>query len=132
MKSLITVHATGTGPGLHLTGKDIDRRDRANGYSKCGYHFVIARNGDVTEGRKLTEASIHDAPEDAAHAVSVCLVGGQDANQPSDNFTLPQWESFRTLLRVIGERNALTSVKSKTEALTENRINQIIWRPNHV
>lgn len=115
---------------MHLTGKDVDRRDRSNGFSKCGYHFVISREGDVYEGRKLNEASIFD-DDLAAKAISICLVGGCDyEHKPSDNYTLPQWEALKTVVRVAGETNQLSSVRSMTDSVTSERINQIIWRPN--
>ena len=132
MKSIVTVHATMTTPGLHLTGKDVDRRDRSKGFSKCGYHVVISREGDVHEARKSTEASIHDEAE-AKEAYSICLVGGvDDTGKPTDNFTLPQWEALKTVIRVAGEVNRFTSVRSKTLAVTSDRINQIIWRSDRV
>jgi N-acetylmuramoyl-L-alanine amidase len=98
MKSLLTLHATMTRPGMRLTGRDIDRRDRQHGYSKCGYHYVIQRDGVVYQGRQDSEPSIHD-DNDAKHAISVCLVGGvDDFDIPTNNFTLPQWEAMRHLL----------------------------------
>lgn len=130
MKTIITVHSTDSTPGMHLTGKDVDRQDRSNGYSKCGYHVVISRDGELYEARSNHEASIHDDDE-AKEAFSICLVGGCDYDgKPSDNFTLPQWETLRTVIRYVGETNKLTSVRSKTPAVTGERINQIIWRPN--
>lgn len=128
MKSLITIHATDTSSSLHLTGKDVDRRDRSNGFSKCGYHFVISRDGEVYEGRKLTEASIHD-DDDAAEAISICLVGGSDFDLPDDNFTLAQWEAMKAVIRAVGETHQLTSVRSKTDAVSSERVNRIIHKP---
>jgi hypothetical protein len=128
VKSIVTIHATDTSSALHLTGKDVDRRDRSNGFSKCGYHFVISREGEVYEGRKLTEASIHD-DDDAALAISVCLVGGSESDMPEDNFTLSQWEALKAVIRAVGETNSLTSVRSKTDAVTSERVNRIIHKP---
>lgn len=124
-----------TAPVLaNLTGKDIDRRDRQHGYSKCGFHYVIAREGTVSEFRRDTEACVHiDHVETAKSAIGICLIGGTDeAGKPEDNFTLPQWDSMKTLIRALGEKYQLTSVRSFTPAVTTERLNQIIWRPNDV
>jgi N-acetylmuramoyl-L-alanine amidase len=102
VKSLVTIHATMTGPGMKLTGRDVDKRDRLHGYSKCCYHYVIQRDGVVWQGRQDSEPSVHDGL-DAKAAISVCLVGGADErNAPENNFTLPQWDSLRTLIKALG------------------------------
>jgi hypothetical protein len=127
MKSLITIHATMTGPGMKLTGRDIDRRDRLHGYSKCCYHYVIQRDGVVWQGRRDSEPSVHDGDK-AKDAISVCFVGGVDErNAPENNFTLPQWAAFRTLTNAIGLQHGggTTAVRIKTPAITQDDINKL-------
>jgi N-acetylmuramoyl-L-alanine amidase len=110
---------------MRLTGRDIDRRDRLHGYSKCGYHYVIQRDGVVYQGRQDREPSIHD-DNDAKAAISVCLVGGvDDFDTPSNNFTLPQLDSLRTLIRV-HDPCGDTLVKIKTPAYTHSDLNTLM------
>lgn len=126
MKSFITVHATMTAAELSLTPRDVDRHDRAEGYSKCGYHFVLSRDGEVKQYRSDTEASIHDDRE-ARESVSLCLVGGADSQgAPEDNFTLPQWEAVRNIATALRQTHPITNVRSKTPAVTSERVNRII------
>lgn len=129
MKSIVTVHATQTTAKLDMSGRDVDRRDRMHGFSRCGYHYVISRDGTVYEGRPAAASSVHDDPEEARDAMSFCLVGGcNDANAPEDNFTEVQWDAFRTLLTAVGSEHPFTRVRSKTPSLTTERVNRAIWR----
>jgi N-acetylmuramoyl-L-alanine amidase len=120
MKTILTVHATGTAPGLNLTTKDVDRQDRRAGFRKIGYHYVIERDGTLGEGRGLTEASMHDPIRTAKETVSVCLVGGFDVatESPADNFTDEQWDKLRNLARSFEN----VRIDSMTPALTTERV----------
>lgn len=89
--SYIVLHSSGTGRRQHVDKTFLDRRDRANGFLKIGYHFVIKRNGEVEVGRPLTERCGHlrGLPH---QVVSICLAGGRaHSDGPvEDNFTLDQ------------------------------------------
>lgn len=71
-------------------------RGRQNGLLDVGYHFVIERDG----------ATIVTRPEDAIgshcagynhNSIGVCLIGGLDAEAPTDNFTADQRAALCTL-----------------------------------
>jgi hypothetical protein len=67
-----------------------------------------------------SEPSVHDGL-DAKAAISVCLVGGADErNAPENNFTLPQWDSIRTLIKALGLKAHI-----KTPALTPDDIDKL-------
>lgn len=126
MKLLLTLHATMSGPEMNYSGRDVDRRDRNHGFSKCGFHFVIQRDGVVCQYRKDTEPSIHDE-RDARDAISVCLVGGADGNgAPENNFTLPQWETVKQLIRTLRESHPQAAIRSKTSSVTSEHIGRIL------
>lgn len=129
MKTLLTVHATGTADGCNLTTRDLDRQDRKAGYRKLGYHYVIERDGTIGEGRTRDEASLHDSISVAKQAMSVCLVGGfdTDTESPTDNFTDEQWDTFRTLARSFDS----IRIESKTPALTTERVVRQVVKPTH-
>lgn len=129
MKSLLTIHATMTPADMSYSGRDIDRRDRHHGYSKCGYHFVIQRDGVVCQFRKETESSIFDdfKSGEGKEAISFCLVGGSDGNgAPENNFTLAQWDAARLLLIALRDDHTLTTIRSKTPAVSGEDVSRIL------
>lgn len=122
MKDLLTVHATHTSPGVWMTKRDIDVRDRQHGLAGIGYHFVIDRDGKVQDGRPLTSASVHDELRDAKRAISVVLVGGHNCQgEPSEiGFTPNQWTGLRGLIRCLRDStDGPLSFKSATPAITD-------------
>lgn len=118
-----------TGPGFNLTGRDIDRRDRMRGFARIGYHYVIERDGKTFIGRPESDASVHDDESDAKRSVGICLVGGaNERNGPDNNFTPQQHEALRRVCYLIGTDKRITSVVSKTLAITSDQVSQILWR----
>lgn len=100
----LVVHCSATPANQDLTVADIDRMHRLRGFLKIGYHFVIRRNGQVFEGRKLSEVGAHVEGFNS-QSVGICLVGGTDAKLRSqDNFEPVQKESLRVLLRGLLEK----------------------------
>jgi N-acetylmuramoyl-L-alanine amidase len=98
----VTIHSSMTTATAPLRWRDIDRRDRKHGFRKCGYHWVISRDGLVERGRLNAEPSLHDSGTDVQSAISICLIGGADANgAPQDNFTEAQRESLKKLVKEI-------------------------------
>lgn len=102
MKTLITVHASMTPPDKLLTREDIDKRDRKEGYRKCGFHYIIGRDGKVEAGRRNDEPSLHDFIKDADSTISICLIGGVDAKDvPADNFTVLQKRALEKQVSIL-------------------------------
>lgn len=88
-KQFITVHSTNTKPRKNLTLRDIDLRDRVEGYTRATCHVLIRRDGTVEWARKLSEPSMMD-PGKAAESVSVLLVGGQDGSGEATGVYTPE------------------------------------------
>lgn len=59
-----------------------------------GYHYVIEKDGTVTQARKDTEIGAHDTGENM-DSIGICLVGDFTISRP----TLAQEKSFALLLR---------------------------------
>lgn len=100
---------------VNLTRRDLYLKDLQRGYSDIGYHYVIERDGKLSEGRGLEYASIHDDFKYATKAVSVCLVGGLgESGEPLVNFTDAQWDSLlklaldKTIEKVVPVASGLT------------------------
>jgi N-acetylmuramoyl-L-alanine amidase len=95
--------------------EEIDQWHRAQGWSGCGYHFVIRRDGTVEFGRELYSMGAHVKGFNH-NSIGICLAGGKaDDDGPEDNFTIRQYEALDALLtqltklfpeaEVLGHRN---------------------------
>lgn len=60
----------------------------------CGYHFFIAKDGEVTRARKLTEMGAHTKGYND-RSIGICLAGNFDVTLP----TKEQEESLKNLLQ---------------------------------
>ena len=94
----IIIHCADTPNDKYFDIEDIDRWHKEKGWSGCGYHFVITRDGKLQEGRPLDNDEWLEKDEIGAHAygfnsksVGICLIGGKDTdNNPSLDMTLVQ------------------------------------------
>jgi len=101
----IVVHCAATKPSMDTSAADIDRWHRERGWLKIGYHFVIRRNGEIEEGRKIDEVGAHASGYNSS-SVSICLIGGlsEDGKSSENNFTEEQWESFGAVIDTLTNR----------------------------
>jgi len=98
----LVVHCSATPPGMDIGVDEIRKWHLAKGWSDVGYALVIRRDGTVESGRPLQYQGAH--VEGHNHeAIGVCLVGGMDARmaRPEDNFTLAQYDSLESVLRLL-------------------------------
>lgn len=102
--NLIVVHCTATFPDQRVTVEDITRWHKQRGFKTIGYHFVIAQDGTVHEGRPIEDIGAH-CKDHNAHSLGVCYVGGLAADgKPADTRTPEQRESMLQLLTELKER----------------------------
>ena len=77
---------------------EIDKWHTDRGWSGCGYHFIIRRDGEIETGRDLGVVGAHAYGYNRV-SVGICLVGGMDgAGNVANNFTSPQYVALATLL----------------------------------
>ena len=87
---------------LHASGRQgddaqkIDRRHRARGLKRIGFHYVIRENGKLERGRSIKDAGAHCLGFNA-DSVGVCLTG-------SGTVTSPQYLKLLRLLRKLDKR----------------------------
>lgn len=118
----VTVHCSATKPSQDWGAVEVDRMHRANGWLCIGYHFVIARDGVIHQGRPMETEGAHckHGRRNKTH-VSICLIGGVSQNpvkhvpgspwNGSDaeaNFTPEQSEALDGLLDVLKAHYELT------------------------
>ena len=72
---MIVIHQTDT---VTATVESIDRHHRSLGWSGCGYHYVICRDGSVHKGRLNSEVGAH-CKGDNATSLGICCVGKGNA-----------------------------------------------------
>lgn len=72
----------------------------AKGWTNIGYHYVIARDGEVISGRPIADAGAHTLGHNAT-SIGICLIGGHGSSADdefTDNFTSKQDKALRELI----------------------------------
>ena len=111
----IAVHAADTYRDMDIGLAEIDQWHRAKGWSGCGYHYVIRRDGTLETGREMYSSGAHVKGFNH-NSIGICMVGGKASDGgPEDNFTIGQYDTLAALLyqltglfpdaEVLGHRN---------------------------
>lgn len=94
----IILHCSATPPDMDIGVADIRKWHTDKGWSDVGYHWVIARNGKVQEGRPIAIPGAH-AKGHNHDSIGICMVGGVDEDgMPDSNFTRRQWAALGDLV----------------------------------
>jgi len=97
----IIVHCAATPPKMDIGAAEIDAWHKQRGFSECGYHYVIRRDGKLEKGRNIGKAGAHCRGHNFS-SIGVCLVGGIDEDKyPCDNFTNQQKRALQKLLNFL-------------------------------
>jgi len=86
----IIIHCADTPNGRETHASDIDRWHKERGWRCIGYHFVIALDGAVENGRPVSEEGAHCYGHNA-DSIGICMIG-------CDRFTAAQWASLYHLI----------------------------------
>lgn len=96
--NLIVIHCSATDPSKSNYGPERLRRDHiARGFSDCGYHYYIAKDGEIHAMRPLEKIGAH-AKGYNQNSIGVCYEGGIRDGKPADTRTDAQRESLTALL----------------------------------
>lgn len=107
----IIIHCTATKEGADYDVSDIRRWHLANGWTDCGYHYVIKLDGDIQEGRPVEKAGAHTKGYNS-DSIGVCYVGGCDkAGKPKDTRTKEQKNALYCLVKTLMQKYKVTNVK---------------------
>ena len=97
----IIIHCSATPPNMDIDAKRVNEWHLENGWSGIGYHFFIKRNGQIEIGRPIEKSGAHTKGHNSK-SIGICYAGGVDKNQnPEDNRTNEQKESFVLLLKTL-------------------------------
>lgn len=97
----IIIHCSATKEGIFFDKSDIDRWHRAQGWSGCGYHYVILLDGTLQLGRPISQVGAHCSGHNS-HSIGVCYIGGLGSNGlPKNTLTPAQEQSLILLIKHI-------------------------------
>jgi len=100
----LVVHCSATSPDKDIGYDEIDTMHKNRGFDKCGYHYIIRRDGTLEEGRDLGFRGAH-AKGYNWQSIGICVVGGIDKDgKAEDNFEVDQYVALHILLKYLQER----------------------------
>ncbi len=95
----IVIHCSKTNPTENIGLRELDRKHRMKGFLRCGYHYVIKRDGTLQSGRDQDEPGAHCKGFND-RSIGICLIGGVDAEgNPEANYTEAQWDMLEMTLQ---------------------------------
>ncbi len=98
----IIIHSSATKPSMDIGVEEIrDWHVKGNGWKDIGYHHIIRRDGTLENGRSFEVAGAHCKNQNR-YSIGICLVGGvseDDVKIPEDNFTQPQFDQLKVLIK---------------------------------
>ncbi len=113
--SEIIVHCTATPEGRDLHVADIRRYHLQRGFEDIGYHYLIALDGTVEQGRASDLVGAHCLGHND-RSIGVVYVGGLDQNfKPKDTRTPAQRASLRKLISDLRRRYPRATVHGHRE-----------------
>jgi len=104
--SEIIIHCTATAEGKDYTVDDIRAWHKARGWSDCGYHYILYRDGTVHEGRPVGQIGSHVAGHNTG-TIGIAYVGGvsSDGKTPKDTRTASQRASLLWLVAELRKKH---------------------------
>ena len=103
----IIIHCAATPNGREFHASDIDRWHRERGWRCIGYHYVIALDGAIEDGRPVEEIGAHCKGYNH-DSIGICLIG-------TDQFTASQWRALNDLLRRLTANHPGISIHGHNE-----------------
>ncbi len=98
---LIVIHCTGTRESQRLSEEELEKYHRSIGFSECGYHFYVRRDGNIVGMRDITKVGAH-ARGYNSHSIGIAYEGGLDSlGNPKDTRTIAQKFSLQSLVAAL-------------------------------
>lgn len=121
--SVITVHSAATRPSMDIGFKEINQWHLDRGWSGCGYHLIIRRDGTFEMGRPWNRQGAHVGganrnPLDGKLNFGIVMAGGvREDNHliPEDNFTDAQYQSLNYALYHLMKNSDIKDFKGHNE-----------------
>ena len=99
--TLIVVHCTASKCTSNLTPEALDALHKRQGFTECGYHYYITKDGTIHHMRDITHVGAH-AKGYNTPSIGIAYEGGLDASgRAADTRTTAQKQSLEILLRFL-------------------------------
>lgn len=72
---LIVIHCSATREDVDYSFAELEKGHRARGFSKCGYHRYILKDGTIINGRSFDEIGAHVQGHNS-RSIGICYEGG--------------------------------------------------------
>ena len=96
--TLIVLHCSATKATQSYGFPQCQADHRRRGWKDIGYHYYITRDGQLHNGRPISQVGAH-CKDHNRHSIGICYEGGLDAEgQACDTRTKAQRASLRALL----------------------------------
>lgn len=96
--TMLIIHCSAVMPFQTSSVESIRAYHISKGWSDCGYHYVIRRDGTIEKGRPEEKVGAHCLNHNK-HSIGLCYEGGLDSNGKSaDTRTPEQKEAMLNLL----------------------------------
>jgi N-acetyl-anhydromuramyl-L-alanine amidase AmpD len=103
---LIVLHCSASPETVNYTFEQLTKDHKARGFTKCGYHYYIKRDGTRYIGRPIEEIGAHVGDlHKNQNSIGICYEGGLDKNKKAkDTRTEEQKaEILATILEVLAK-----------------------------
>ncbi len=109
-------HCAATPEGKDFTVADIRAWHRNRGWSDCGYHYVVYRDGRVMLGRPIGQIGAHVEGHNTG-SIGCCYIGGvsRDGKTPKDTRTPAQRSSMLWLTQRLIAMFPIAAVRGHNE-----------------
>jgi len=75
----IVIHCSATKENEDYTPEELIRDHKLRGFTTCGYHIYIRKDGSRFNGRPLTMIGAHAGAGHNTNSIGICYEGGLDA-----------------------------------------------------
>jgi len=102
----LIVHCSATPEHKEFDVEDITEwHVTGNGWSDCGYHYVITLSGEIQEARPEKKIGAHCFRKNRS-SIGICYIGGmnRDMTEWEDTRTEKQKESLKKLLKELKQK----------------------------
>ena len=96
----IIIHCTATPASMDLTPETLRQWHLDRGWSDCGYHYYIDRQGVLHTMRPVKKAGAHCLGENP-DSIGVALAGGVEGGLAKFNFTTKQMQAMDILVKCL-------------------------------
>ena len=94
----IIVHCTATLPEMNIGFEEVNQWHLDRGWSGCGYHWIVRRDGEIEYGRPLEKIGAHAKGYNDS-SIGIALVGGlAHSGKQACNFSYVQFVALEKLI----------------------------------